>query len=94
MSTMSETLWLIFGFAGQGLFSARFLVQWIKSEKEKKSIMPIHFWYFSLAGGIVMLIYVIHLLDPVLILGQLSGLIVYSRNLYLIHREKKFLRME
>jgi lipid-A-disaccharide synthase-like uncharacterized protein len=86
---MEKTLWLIFGFAGQALFAARFLVQWIKSEKEKRSIIPIHFWYFSLFGGIVMLVYAVHLRDPVFILGQFSGLFVYVRNLYLIHQEKK-----
>lgn len=86
---MDKIWWLIFGFAGQALFAARFIVQWFFSEKVKKSIIPIHFWYFSLAGGIVMLIYVIHLRDPVLILGQLSGLLVYGRNLYFIFQERK-----
>ncbi len=82
-------LWLIFGFAGQALFAARFIIQWIKSEKEKKSVIPIHFWYFSLFGGLVMFIYAIHLRDPVFILGQFSGLFIYARNLYLIYQEKK-----
>lgn len=86
---MNKTLWLIFGLAGQGLFAARFVIQWIKSEKAKKSIMPIHFWYFSIIGGFVTFIYALHLGDPVFIIGQFFGLFVYARNLYLIYSEKK-----
>lgn len=89
---MNKTLWLAFGFIGQGLFAARFIVQWIKSEKEKKSVVPIHFWYFSFVGGAMLFIYVCHLRDPVLILGQLSGLFIYARNLQLIYKEKKALK--
>ena len=81
--------WLIFGFFGQALFAARFLVQWICSEKKKKSYIPVAFWYFSLAGGAVLLMYAIHRKDPVFILGQGFGLIVYIRNLMLIFRHKK-----
>ena len=82
-------IWLIIGFTGQGLFSMRFLIQWIKSEREKKSTIPIAFWYFSLAGGVSLLIYAIHRKDPVFILGQASGLFIYARNLYLIYRERR-----
>lgn len=81
--------WLIFGFAGQGLFAARFIIQWLKSEKAKKSVIPIQFWYFSLIGGVVMFVYAVHLRDPVFILGQFSGLFIYARNLYFIHQEKQ-----
>ena len=89
---MSKIFWLTFGFVGQGLFAARFIVQWIKSEKEKKSVVPIQFWYFSFVGGAMLFVYVCHLRDPVLILGQLSGLFIYARNLHLIYKEKQALK--
>jgi lipid-A-disaccharide synthase-like uncharacterized protein len=82
-------LWLIVGFAGQAMFSMRFIVQWIMSEREKRSMIPLAFWYFSLAGGLSLLIYAIHRKDPVFILGQGSGLFIYVRNLYLIYRERR-----
>lgn len=84
-----ETIWLAVGFLGQALFSARFLVQWIKSEKEKKSVFPIAFWYFSVAGGVTLLAYAVYRKDPVFILGQLSGLLIYFRNLYFVFYERK-----
>ena len=87
---MSEhTIWLIIGFAGQGLFSMRFLIQWLHSEKQKKSVIPLEFWYFSLAGGATLLTYAIYKQDPVFIVGQLTGLFIYSRNLYFIARERQ-----
>jgi len=81
------TSWLILGLAGQALFSMRFLIQWIHSEKHKKSIIPNAFWYFSLAGGLTLLSYAILRQDPVFIIGQGMGLFVYVRNLMLIRRE-------
>lgn len=78
-----------FGLLGQALFSARFLVQWIASERKKESVVPIHFWYFSLGGGLTLLIYAILRLDPVFIVGQAGGLLVYGRNLYLIWRKRE-----
>jgi len=84
-----ETLWLAVGFLGQALFSARFLVQWIKSEKEKKSVFPIAFWYFSIGGGITLLAYAVYRQDPVFILGQASGLLIYFRNLYFVIYERR-----
>lgn len=78
-----------FGFLGQALFSARFLVQWIASERKKESVVPIHFWYFSLGGGLTLLIYAILRVDPVFIVGQAAGLFVYGRNLYLIWRKRE-----
>ncbi|MEJ2040165.1 MAG: lipid-A-disaccharide synthase N-terminal domain-containing protein [Desulfosarcinaceae bacterium] len=81
--------WLVIGFTGQALFSMRFLVQWIQSEREKRSTIPLAFWYFSVAGGISLLIYAIHRKDPVFIVGQGSGLFIYARNLYLIFRERR-----
>lgn len=89
-----ETIWLAIGFLGQGLFSARFIVQWIKSEREKKSIFPVAFWYFSIAGGITLLAYAIYRKDPVFIVGQLTGLFIYLRNLYFVIYEHKNLNLE
>jgi lipid-A-disaccharide synthase-like uncharacterized protein len=77
-------LWLAIGFLGQALFSARFIVQWLASERAKRSLIPMAFWYFSLLGGVVLLSYAIHKRDPVFIVGQGAGLFVYLRNLYLI----------
>lgn len=79
-----NTLWLFIGFIGQGLFSARFLVQWLASEKQKKSVIPVMFWYFSILGGSTLLIYSIHKQDPVFIAGQAGGLLIYARNLYFV----------
>ena len=87
MDTM--TIWLAVGFMGQALFSMRFLVQWISSEKQKKSVIPIAFWYFSLGGGVTLLSYAIFRLDPVFIVGQAGGLLVYSRNLYFVLRDRR-----
>jgi lipid-A-disaccharide synthase-like uncharacterized protein len=78
---------------GQLLFSARFVVQWLKSEKEKKSVIPTAFWYFSISGGIVLLTYALHKQDPVFILGQSLGLFIYMRNVQLIRKERKRLKI-
>ena len=82
----SEHLWLSIGFLGQAFFSMRFLVQWIASERRKESVIPISFWFFSIGGGFTLLIYAIYRMDPVFILGQGFGLLVYARNLYFIAR--------
>jgi lipid-A-disaccharide synthase-like uncharacterized protein len=82
----TEQVWLAVGLAGQALFSARFLVQWIATERRRESVVPRQFWYFSIGGGLTLLAYAIHRLDPVFILGQGAGLFVYARNLYFIHR--------
>ncbi len=79
--------WLVIGFAGQAMFSGRFLVQWIASERRRKSIIPVLFWWLSLAGGLLLLSYAILRRDPVIIVGQSAGLVVYIRNLILIRRE-------
>jgi lipid-A-disaccharide synthase-like uncharacterized protein len=81
-----EHIWLAIGFLGQGLFSARFLVQWIASEKRGESIIPVAFWYFSIGGGLVLFAYSVWRLDPVFMLGQAMGIFIYGRNLYLIRR--------
>lgn len=83
---MTEHVWLGFGLLGQAFFSARFLVQWIASERRKQSVVPVHFWYFSVGGGLMLLAYAIYRQDPVFILGQGAGLVVYARNLYFIRR--------
>lgn len=83
----AEWLWLGVGFLGQALFSARFLVQWLASERARRSIVPRTFWFFSLAGGATLLAYAIYRRDPVFIAGQGAGLFIYARNLMLIRRE-------
>ncbi|WP_442909828.1 lipid-A-disaccharide synthase N-terminal domain-containing protein [Hyphomicrobium sp.] len=80
----SDTLWLGIGLAGQMLFTMRFLIQWIASEKQRRSVIPRAFWYFSLAGGFTLLAYAIRRADPVFIIGQASGILIYGRNLYFV----------
>ena len=82
-------MWMIIGFVGQGFFSARFIVQWIMSEIKKQSIIPLGFWYFSLLGGATLFAYALYKEDPVFIVGQGAGLLIYSRNLYLIRKRAK-----
>jgi len=85
----SPWLWLAVGFLGQALFSARFLVQWVVSERARRSVVPLAFWLFSLGGGVTLLVYAIHRQDPVFIVGQASGLLIYTRNLMLIRGERR-----
>lgn len=82
----ADAIWLATGLLGQLLFTARFIVQWIASERAGKSVMPVAFWYLSISGGLIVLAYGIHKLDLVIILGQLPGVVVYSRNLWLIRK--------
>lgn len=84
-----DLIWLGIGLLGQTLFMMRFIVQWLHSEKHKKSLIPVSFWYFSLSGGLIVLVYGIHRIDPVIVLGQLPGTFVYARNLMLIRREHR-----
>ena len=81
-------VWLLVGYLGQAFFSARFLVQWIASEKRRQSVVPILFWWLSLGGGVTLLAYAIHRKDPVFVVGQLPGVVVYTRNLMLIRRQR------
>jgi lipid-A-disaccharide synthase-like uncharacterized protein len=83
-----ETSWLVLGFLGQGLFFTRWIVQWFRSERERKSTIPLSFWYLSLVGGLITLAYALYRRDPVFIAGQSVGSLVYLRNLMLIHRNK------
>lgn len=79
--------WMIVGFAGQALFASRFLVQIAVSERQRRSIVPTAFWYLSLSGGLLLLCYAISIRDPVFILGQSTGAVIYLRNLWLIRQE-------
>ena len=82
-------LWILFGFIAQFMFMMRFAVQWIASERARRSVMPVAFWFFSIAGGFLLLIYAIYRQDPVFIAGQGAGLFIYFRNLWLIYRERR-----
>lgn len=84
-----EFWWVMIGFGGQLMFTARFLVQWIASERARDSVVPLAFWYFSLAGGAILFAYAVYRKDPVFILGQSMGLLIYSRNLWLIHAHRR-----
>lgn len=79
----------LLGLAGQAIFFTRFLVQWIASERAGRSLIPIGFWYLSIAGGFMVLLYGFYIWDPVVILGQSTGVFVYGRNLVLVHRERR-----
>jgi len=83
-----ENIWILIGFGGQALFMSRFVVQWWASERAGRSVVPLAFWYFSVGGGVILLLYAIYKRDPVFISGQALGLIVYARNLYLIFAER------
>ena len=84
-----EAILLAVGFAAQGLFSARFLIQWLISEKKRESVIPLAFWYLSLVGGLMLFLYAVMRKDPVIMLGQGTGILIYSRNLYLIYRKQR-----
>jgi lipid-A-disaccharide synthase-like uncharacterized protein len=80
-----DKVWLAIGLSGQLMFSARWIIQWLASEKVRQSVVPTTFWYLSLVGGLMVLSYGIYKLDPVIILGQF-GVLVYARNIYLLLR--------
>jgi lipid-A-disaccharide synthase-like uncharacterized protein len=84
----TRTWWLVTGLSGQLLFSLRFLVQWLRSERAGRSVVPIAFWYLSIGGGVLLLGYALHQQDPVFVLGQVTGLFVYLRNLHLIYQQR------
>ena len=86
---MNINIWLGIGFFAQALFASRFLVQWIVSEKKGRSTVPLYFWIASLIGGLLLLSYAVYRKDPVFILGQSMGAFIYSRNLFLIHRQRR-----
>lgn len=84
--TSIATTWLAVGLLGQLIFSLRFVVQWISSERQKRSVVPQAFWWLSIAGSLVLLSYAVHRRDPVFVLGQSMGFVIYVRNLILIRR--------
>lgn len=84
----SNLIWYALGFGGQALFTSRFVVQWLASERAGRSIVPLSFWFLSLGGSTALFIYAIHLGDPVFVAGQSTGAIVYLRNLFFIFRER------
>jgi lipid-A-disaccharide synthase-like uncharacterized protein len=81
--------WLLLGYAGQMLFTMRFIVQWVASERVGRSVIPVAFWFFSIGGGMLLFIYALYIRDPVFIIGQGFGLLVYLRNLYFVFRERQ-----
>ena len=81
--------WLAFGLIAQLFFTARFLVQWIASERAGNSVVPMAFWVFSIGGGVLLFVYALYRRDPVFILGQGLGVFIYLRNLYFVLREKR-----
>lgn len=86
--TLAPSHWIAIGLAGQALFTMRFVVQWIATERNKKSVIPPSFWYYSILGSAILLCYAIYRQDPVFILGQAFGSTVYVRNLHFIRKEK------
>lgn len=86
--------WVGLGFLAQALFTARFVVQWIASERAGKSVIPFAFWLLSIGGGVLLLVYALYRKDPVFIAGQAFGVFVYLRNLYFIMRDRKNSQVE
>lgn len=89
VNSRTEAIWVLIGLVGQLMFTARFVVQWISSERARRSIIPMAFWYFSIGGGLILLSYAIYRRDPVFILGQSMGLVIYLRNIWLIRGEER-----
>ena len=89
MKVSVEQIWVAIGLVGQLMFFGRFLVQWIASERAGRSVIPVAFWFFSVGGGLVILVYSIYRLDPVFIIGNTTGVLIYGRNLFLVRREKR-----
>jgi lipid-A-disaccharide synthase-like uncharacterized protein len=81
--------WVLIGFAAQALFTMRFVVQWVASERAGRSVVPMAFWLFSIGGGLLLLVYALYRRDPVFIAGQAFGVFVYLRNLYFVMRERR-----
>jgi lipid-A-disaccharide synthase-like uncharacterized protein len=85
----AELFWLSVGFAAQAMFMMRFIIQWLASEKAQASVVPEAFWYWSVAGGAMLLIYALYRMDPVFVFGQATGLFIYARNLHFIRRNRR-----
>jgi lipid-A-disaccharide synthase-like uncharacterized protein len=88
-----SSIWLALGFAGQVAFSGRFVVQWLASEREGRSVVPVAFWILSVVGSLLLLAYAVHRRDPVFVLGQTTGVLIYLRNLHLIRKEARLARV-
>ena len=82
LPSSAEALWVGLGFLGQVFFFLRFFIQWIASERKKRTVIPLFFWYLSIAGGFLLLTYALYRRDPVFIVGQSCGVFIYARNLY------------
>ena len=87
-TSTTEMVWIGVGFFAQALFMMRFVVQWIASERVRRSIVPEAFWYFSIGGGLLLLAYSIYRVDPVYMFGQGLGLLIYVRNLYFVRSNR------
>ena len=85
---IAENVWIVVGLFGQFLFSCRWLVQWITSERMQRSVIPRAFWYLSVFGSLTLLAYALYRKDPVFILGHLMNSVIYLRNLHLLSKEK------
>lgn len=85
----NTTIWLAVGFFGQAIFGLRFFLQWLASERVKRSVVPVAFWYCSIAGAAILFSYAVWREDPVFMLGQSAGLFIYLRNLYFIRRNRQ-----
>ena len=84
----TEQMWIAIGVLGQACFGMRILIQWIATEREKRSVVPLSFWLFSVAGGLTLLAYAIYRLDPVFIIAEVMTLLIYARNLYLLRQTR------
>jgi len=89
LALTSTVLWTALGFTGQFIFGLRFVVQWIASERRKRSVVPVLFWHLSILGTIILLTYSIHKMDFVFIAGFSLNMLIYSRNLYFIYRRRQ-----
>ena len=92
VTSAADAVWVTVGLLGQLMFTGRFLVQWVASEKAGRSVVPVSFWYFSIMGSLIVLAYGVHKLDPVIIVGQLPGSVIYARNLWLIQKANNSVR--
>jgi lipid-A-disaccharide synthase-like uncharacterized protein len=81
--------WLLVGLGGQALFMGRFVLQWLSSERQRRSVIPVSFWYLSILGALVLLAYAVHRRDPVFVAGQGLGVAIYLRNLFLVRAEQE-----
>lgn len=86
---MTPSIWKVIGFGGQAVFASRFIVQWIVSERRQESVIPQYFWYASLVGSLLLAAYAIYLGDPVFIIGQSFGSLIYVRNLWLRRNHRR-----